>query len=100
MKVEVVSLKKDWDMRCTHELRDSRAATQLKRGQCLMAFNTRRSMCRMIDSVGGVHTWYRRPEDGVFDVRAIAKLMKEGLAIELQVGRKTTQRAKILKLAA
>ena len=98
MKVKVTKIKIDWDMRLTHPLKDCREATSLKRGECLMAFNARQTMIRLIDCVGGVHTWYKKAGDGVFDIKRIAVLMNDGLLVELQVGRAPAERARKLFL--
>lgn len=86
MKVKVVHVVKDWDMRVRHRLRDGRRGSSLKRGQCLVAFNRAKNMARIIDAVGAVHDYYADKGEE-YDLDLLAKHLKAGLFVDLQVGR-------------
>lgn len=86
MKVKVVHVIQDWDMRVRHKLRDGRKGSSLKRGQCLVAFNRSRNMARIIDAVGAVHDYYADKGEE-YDLELLAKHLQAGLYVELQIGR-------------
>ena len=92
MKVKVIHVESNWDMRRKHALRESRRAKKLERGQCLVAFNAALSMARIIDSEGGVHDYYA--DRGVkFDLVSLRAMVRDGFAVELDVGKTTSVRA-------
>ncbi len=84
MRIKVVHVLKGWDMRRLHDLREGLHAQRLKPGQCIVAFNVARTMCRVIDAEWGTHTYY---ESAGFNLERLAELMKSGLFVELDIGR-------------
>lgn len=100
MKVKVVHVETDVDMRMKHELRESKKAEKLKPGECLVAINRAKDMARIIDCEGGVHDYYAYA--GMkFDVSEISGMMKRGLGIELtgQIGKDETKQVAATKVA-
>ena len=92
MRVKVVHVESEWDMRKKHALRESRKANRLTRGQCLVAFNGALTMARIIDSEGGVHDYYA--DRGVkFDLAVLKEMIQQGFAVDLDVGKTTSVRA-------
>ena len=99
MRVLIVRVIANWDMRRKHDLREGRAASALLRGEVLVAFNVRRNMARIIDCVGAVHDYYA--DRGVrFDVGVLERMTQVGISLELVVGRSEVVRARKLKLVA
>ena len=90
MRIRVAHVEAEWDMRRKHALREGTRAIRLKQGQCLVAFNRRLTMARIIDSEGGVHDYYA--DRGVkFDLEVLAEMMLRGFTVELDVGRPTRE---------
>jgi len=82
-----------------HALRGDRRAIALKRGEALVAFNRKLTIARIIDCVGGVHTYYAEPKT-VFDIQTLSELVDRGFWMQLTVGGQARKTAKKLKIAA
>jgi hypothetical protein len=98
-KVRITSIIDNWSMNRIHALRDQDRATALKRGEALVAFNRKMTIARVIDCVGGVHTYYAEPKT-IFDMQTLSDMVERGFWMELTVGAKARKTAKKLKLAA
>ena len=98
-KVRIISIVDEWSMNRIHALRDDSRAIALKRGEALVAFNRKMTIARIIDCVGGVHTYYAEPKT-VFDIQTLSDLVDRGFWMQLTVGAKARGKAKKLKIAA
>ncbi|MGB5812043.1 MAG: hypothetical protein WBG86_16020 [Polyangiales bacterium] len=98
-KLRVTKIVEEWNMNCVHKLREDKGSRTLKKGDCLVAFNKKQTIGRIIDFAGGVHTYYARKKE-VFDIQSLSALVETGFYIELSVGAKTRQQASELKRAA
>ena len=98
-KVRITSIVESWSMNKIHALREDSRAIALKRGEALVAFNRKNTIARVIDCIGGVHTYYAEPKT-IFDMQTLSDMVERGFWIELTVGAKARKTAKRLKLAA
>lgn len=99
MKVHIVRIVEEWDMREKHRLREGRNAKRLHAGEVLLAFNRALDMARFIDCEGGVHDYYA--DDRVrFDVDELRRMIHRGFHVDLEVGRSEIARAHELSIAA
>lgn len=96
--MRITAIIEDWHMGKVHKLREDRRAKKLKRGQCLIAFNRKMTIGRIIDPLGGVHTYYAAKKS-VFDVDALSAMVADGFWVELKVGSSTRKQASELKAA-
>lgn len=94
MRVRVVHVVHGWDMRQKHILREGRWARALKPGQCLLAFNRRLDMARLIDCEGGVHDWYA-DQGEEFDLEGVAARMQRAFYVEMDVGQHERVRLRV-----
>ena len=97
MRVRVVHVEADWDMRIRHKLRIGNRARRLKARECFVAFNRALTIARIIDSELGTHDYYT-VQGEVFDLELLQAKIKGGLDVDLEVGRH--QRKKAARLAA
>ncbi len=97
--LRIVAIVDAWNMNGVHKLRGDKRSTALKRGQCLIAFNRKLTIGRIIDSEGGVHTYYAPPKE-IFDIASVSQMVSDGFWVELRVGAKVRQKASDLELVA
>lgn len=97
-EIQVVHVEQGWDMRLVHALREGLRARNLKPGQCLVAFNTRLDMARIIDAEGGVHTYYAYQGEE-YDLETLAAQMRSGWKVELVVGQHERRRGRLPRAA-
>ena len=97
--MKMVAILDNYNMSGWHKLRNSKQARELTRGQCLVAFNRKMTIGRIIDSAGGVHTWYAPPKE-VFDLAKLSAMIQQGFWIDLRVAASVRQKATDMKLVA
>lgn len=97
-RLAVKTLVEGWDMRGIHKLRKSKDARALRPGQCLLAFNKAYTIGRLIDHVGGIHTYYAPPKE-IFDMAAISKLVAAGFHVSIVRAAAKKSRSDRLKAA-
>jgi hypothetical protein len=92
-RVRIKRIVKRWDMHKIHALRFM--ARNLYSYEVLLAFNSKRTMFRMVDSTGGVYQNYA-PEGETFDMEAIQKIMREGLQVDIAYRQRTSKNVKLV----
>jgi hypothetical protein len=97
--LRITKIIEKWDMRGVHKLRKLGKTKKLRRGQCLIAFNKAQTIGRIIDNVGGVHTYYTTGSK-VFDIDELSNLVDESFWVSLKIGKTTKKQASHLKRAA
>lgn len=90
--IKVVDIIGEWDMRKMHPLRFHRKTKNLRQGSCVIAFNRKQSMARIIDWAGGVHTYYAEKGE-IFDMESLRELVNKAFYVDLKPGVKATHRA-------
>ena len=97
MKFQVTNIRREWNMRSVHALRDLPAVRRLKRGQCVLAFNAAQTIFCAVFPGGAMYKDWNF-EQG-FDVDEAIRQMK---SIGLELTPNTDQLAKVrhLELAA
>jgi hypothetical protein len=81
MRVKIVRVIKNWDMRKTRGLAFSLPANRLKKGEALIAFNASGTMARLVDSGHSCITLWSNGGE-VFDINAVTAKLKKGMFIE------------------
>jgi hypothetical protein len=95
--VRITKIIENQDMRGVHKLR--KRMRTLKKGECLVAFNKSKNIARIIDHLGGVHTYYT--EQGVvFNMDSLRDLVYDSFYIDITVGATVRKKAQHLRRVA
>jgi len=95
MSVRITKIIENQDMRGIHKLR----SRKVKKGECLIAFNNNRTIGRIIDCAGGVHTYYTEP-GLTFDLDSLRDMVYDAFYIDIHVGAIMKKKARHLRRAA
>lgn len=83
--VKIEDIITGWDMRKVHALRTHKLTKRLRQGSCIVAFNNKQSMARIIDWAGGVHSYYAAQGE-VFDLDSLRELVNAAFYVDLRPG--------------
>lgn len=93
MKITIVQVVADWDMRRKHDLRESLRARNLRPGEIIVAVNRALDMARIIDCEGGCLDRYA-DEGTEFDLEQIRDQMRRAYDIDIDAGAHERPRAR------
>ena len=84
IKLRIVGIILEWNMNSIHSLRKRAEQYPLARNQCLIAFNRKQTIARIIDCMGGVHTYYSE-KNQAFDVEELNNLVHDSFHVSIYV---------------
>jgi hypothetical protein len=95
--IRITRIIENQDMRKIHKLR-LREMKKLKKGTCSVSFNKSKTIARIIDHLGGIHTFYADPQE-IFNLDALKAWVMDAFFIEITAGRPSSKPGRLRRVA-